>query len=89
MDPLRLVVRIVFTYLVALAFVRITGNREVKQTDVHTFIVALIIGDLFDDVIWLEIPASQFVVAVASLFLVHAVASLQWFHAGRRTWRVS
>jgi uncharacterized membrane protein YcaP (DUF421 family) len=89
MDPLRLIVRIVFAYTVALLFVRITGHREIKHTDIQTFIVSLIIGDLFDDVIWLEIPASQFVAAVASLFLVHAAANLSWFNAGRRAWRAS
>lgn len=88
MDPLRLAVRAIFGYAVALAFVRIAGHREVKQTDTHTFIVALIIGDLFDDLLWLEVPASQFVVALSSLFLVHLVTSLQWFHSGRRTWPV-
>lgn len=86
MDPVRIVIRVLFAYLVALAFVRITGRREVKQADVHTFIVALIIGDLFDDLLWLEVPASQFVVALSSLFVVHVVVSLQWFRSGRRTW---
>ncbi len=86
MDPLRIVVRAVFGYAVALAFVRIAGNRDVKQADVHTFVVALIMGDLFDDLLWLEVHASQFVVALSSLFLVHAVASRLWYRSGRRTW---
>lgn len=86
MDPLRLVVRIFFAYVVARAFVRIAGHREIKHVDIHSFIVALIIGDLFDDLFWLEVPAAQFVVAMGTLFVVHIAASLQWFHAGRRAW---
>jgi uncharacterized membrane protein YcaP (DUF421 family) len=86
MDPLRIVIRVLFAYLVALVLVRIAGHREIKQVDIHSFIVALIMGDLFDDLFWLEVPAAQFVVALGSLFVVHIVASLQWFHAGRRAW---
>ena len=86
MDPLRLVIRILFAYLVSLVLVRISGHREVQQVDVHSFIVALIVGDLFDDLFWQEVPAAQFVVAVGSLFIMHVMASLQWFHAGRRAW---
>ena len=86
MDPLRIVVRVAFAYLAALILVRIAGHREIKQVDIHSFVVALIVGDLFDDLFWLEVPASQFVVAVVSLFTIHMAASLQWFHSGRRTW---
>jgi len=86
-DPLRLIVRIVFGYVVVLAFVRICGHREVKQADLHSFIVALIIGDLFDDLFWQEVPAAQFVVAVATLFILQIATSLQWLHGGRRQWQ--
>ena len=86
MDPLRIVIRVVFAYLVALVLVRIAGHREIKQVDIHSFIVALIMGDLFDDMLWLEVSTAQFVVALGTLFLIHVMASLQWFHAGRRAW---
>lgn len=86
MDPLRIVIRVLFAYLVALVLVRIAGHRELKQVDVHSFIVALIMGDLFDDLFWLDVSAAQFVVALGTLFLLHIVASLQGFHAGRRAW---
>jgi uncharacterized membrane protein YcaP (DUF421 family) len=86
MDLPRLVIRVLFAYLVALVFVRIAGHREIKHVDVHSFIVALIMGDLFDDLFWLEVSAAQFLVALGSLFVLHMAASLQWFHAGRRAW---
>ena len=87
MDPLRIVVRVVFAYGFALVMVRLSGHRDVKQVDLHSFIVALIIGDLFDDLFWNEVPAAQFVVAVASLCLLHVLTGLQRFHAGHRRWR--
>lgn len=86
MDPLRIVIRVLFAYLVALVLVRIAGHREIKQVDIHSFIVALIMGDLFDDLFWLEVSAAQFVVALGTLFFLHIVAGVQWFHAGRRGW---
>ena len=86
MDPLRIVIRVVFAYLVALVLVRIAGHRQIKQVDIHSFIVALIMGDLFDDMFWLEVSTAQFVVALGTLFLIHVMATLQWFHAGRRAW---
>ena len=87
MDPMRIVLRVLFAYVFARLMVRLSGHREILQVDIHSFIVALIVGDLFDDFFWSEVPASQFVVAVASLFLVHVGTSLQLFHVGRRTWQ--
>ena len=46
--------------------------------------MSLVIGDLFDDVFWSEVPAAQFVVAVGSLFLLHAWTRLHLFQVGRR-----
>ena len=87
MDPLRIIVRIVFSYVVVLAFTRISGHRAIQQSDVPSFVVAIIIGDLFDDLFWSDVPASQFVVAVATLFLIHLRVSGQIFHSGDRSWR--
>ena len=87
MDPLHIIIRVLFAYVFALIMVRLSGHRSVKQVDVHSFIVALIVGDLFDDLLWNEVPAAQFIVAVGTLFMLHAGTGLQLFHGGRRTWR--
>ena len=87
MDPLRIVVRIVFAYVVVLAFTRISGHRTIQQSDVPSFVVALVIGDMFDDVFWSEVPVAQFVVGAATLFLMHLRISGQIFHTGLRNWR--
>ena len=87
MDPARIVVRVVFAFVVALALTRIAGHRMVKKTDAPSFVIALVIGDMFDDLIWSEVSASQFAVAVATLFLIHLRVSVQMFHSGDRNWR--
>ncbi len=87
MDLLRIIVRVVFAYVLVLAFTRISGHRTMRQNDLPSFVIAVVIGDLFDDVIWAEVPVSQFAVAVATLFLMHLRVTGQLFHSGRRDWR--
>ena len=87
MDPLRIIVRVVFAYVLVLAFTRISGHRTMRQNDLPSFVIAVVIGDLFDDVIWAEVPVSQFAVAVATLFLMHLRVKGLIFHSGRRGWR--
>jgi uncharacterized membrane protein YcaP (DUF421 family) len=71
MDPLRIAVRAVFAYVVLAALVRLSGKRTVKHASPFDFTVALIIGDMVDDVLWAEVNASSFVVAAAVLFMLH------------------
>ncbi len=87
MDPARIAVRAVFAYLFVLALARISGHRTIKQVDVPSFVIAVVIGDMFDDLLWSEIAASQFVVAVGTLFLVHLRLAAQVFNSGGRNWR--
>lgn len=83
MDPWRIAVRAVFTYLFALALVRISGKRVVAQATPFDFTIALVLGDLFDDFLWAEVAASQFIVATGSIFLPAAVVEF----AGSRSAR--
>jgi uncharacterized membrane protein YcaP (DUF421 family) len=87
MDPLRLIVRVLFAYFFALALMRAAGRRTVRQGDVQSFVLAVILGDLFDDLFWAEVPAAQFVVASGTLVLLHVMASVSLYRAGTRTWR--
>ena len=87
MDPLRLIVRVVFAYVFALALIRASGKRTVKQGDTISFVVAVIIGDMFDDLFWAEVSAAQFAVATGVLVLLHALGSVTLFRAGERNWR--
>ena len=87
MDPLRLIVRVLFGYFFALALMRAAGKRTVKQGDASSFVLAVIVGDLFDDLFWAEVPAAQFVVATGTLVLLHVMASVAVYRAGVRNWR--
>ena len=87
MDPLRLIVRVAFAYVFALALFRVSGKRSVMHGDTTSFVMAVVIGDLFDDMFWAEVPAAQFVVATAALMLSHVVAAVWLFHAGTRKWQ--
>ena len=87
MDPLRLMVRTAFGFVFIFVLLRISGERTVKQADSASFVIALIIGDMFDDLIWAEVAASQFVIGVGTLLLVHLLVSENTFRTGTRAWQ--
>lgn len=87
MDPLRIFVRVLFAYFFALALMRTSGKRAVMQGDSPSFVLAVILGDMFDDLFWAEVSAAQFVVASGTLVLMHVLASVTLFSAGTREWR--
>ena len=86
MDPLRLVVRTAFAFAFIFVLLRISGERTVKQGDTTSFVVALVIGDMFDDLIWAEIAALQFVISVGTLVFLHLLVSVNVFRSGTRMW---
>jgi uncharacterized membrane protein YcaP (DUF421 family) len=73
MDPLRLVLRAVFVYVFTLALVRTSGARSLRQTDVVSFVLAVILGDMFDDAFWAEVPFAGFVIGAGTLVLAHVL----------------
>jgi len=82
MDPLRIALRVAIAYLVLLVLVRISGKRTVKQGTPFDFTVALILGDMFDDVIWAEVAMSQFIVACGVLLSVYVLTDFVRFRSG-------
>lgn len=86
MDPLRIAVRAAFAFVFLLAVMRIAGKRTIGQADLSSFIVAIVIGDLFDDFFWAEVSAAEFVVAIGTIVTVH-LAAMTWVTASsRRGW---
>jgi uncharacterized membrane protein YcaP (DUF421 family) len=78
----RLVLRTLFTYLVLHQLFRYAGKRTVasiggvgRQSGIE-LMLALLVGDLIDDFLWAEVPASQFVVAAGTLVLLHVGLAL-------------
>ena len=87
MDPLRLIVRVVFAYFFALALFRVSGKRSVMHGDTTSFVLTVVVGDLFDDVFWAEVPVAQFLTAASTLMLCHVIVGVWSFHAGARLWQ--
>jgi uncharacterized membrane protein YcaP (DUF421 family) len=86
MDPLRIVVRVIFAYGVVLAMLRVSGKRTIKQGEFASFVVALVLGDMFDDVLWAEVPATEFIVGAGTLVLLQVLVGIESFWRGTRLW---
>ena len=72
LDPLRIVVRVVFTYVLLLVLIRLSGKHSVKQSSPFDFTLTMILGDMVDDAIWGEVHLSLFAVAAGVLVMIHA-----------------
>lgn len=83
MDPLRIVIRVVFVFLTLLALVRCSGKRTVKQGSPFDLTVALIIGDMADDAVWAEVALSQFVIACGTLVVAHVLVDTARFRSAK------
>jgi uncharacterized membrane protein YcaP (DUF421 family) len=72
----QILLRVVLAYVFALLLLRLSGKRELAQATSHDLVLALILGDLFDDLFWAEVPASQFVVAAGVLVVLQVAVAL-------------
>jgi uncharacterized membrane protein YcaP (DUF421 family) len=86
MDLWRIVLRGLFAYVFALAVMRIAGKRTVSHGDTSSFVVVVVIGDMFDALLWAEVAAAQFVVGVGALVLVHLSARLAVVRSADGRW---
>lgn len=75
LDLPGIVFRVSIMYLYALALVRISGKESIGQLTAMDLVVTLIIGDLFDDVFWAEVPVGQGLVAFATIVLAHMLVT--------------
>jgi uncharacterized membrane protein YcaP (DUF421 family) len=92
MELERLIVRTLFAWLVLHQLFRYAGKRTATSIGGAAnrsgidLMLALIVGDLIDDLLWAEVPASQFVAAAGTLVLLHvALAILR--QRSTRAWR--
>ena len=79
MDPLRIVARVLFAYVVLLVLVRVGGKRLVRHASPFDFALSLILGDMVDDLLWAEVDAAVFVVAAGVLVMIHVAMDLLRF----------
>ena len=78
LDLAGIVFRVSFMYLYALALVRMSGKESLGQLTCMDFVVTLIIGDLFDNIFWAEVPIVQGMVAFAVIVLMHMLVTLAY-----------
>jgi uncharacterized membrane protein YcaP (DUF421 family) len=66
-----ILLRIVITYLYLLAIIRLSGKRTIAEGTPFDLIVALIVGDMPDGIIWGELPLAQGLVGLGTIMAVH------------------
>jgi len=84
-DLVGVAVRVSIFYLYALAVLRSTGKRGIGAISAHDFVVAVMLGDLFDDVIWGEIALAKGLVGFTTVVLVHLLVSYGCYKSRRFT----
>jgi uncharacterized membrane protein YcaP (DUF421 family) len=73
MSLVHIAVRAAFGYVFLLALLRAAGKRTVVRGTAFEFVLALVIGDMVDDLLWGEVSAATFVAATAALTLAHTL----------------
>lgn len=81
MDPLRILARVLFGYVILLIMMRAGGKRLVRHASPLDFALSVILGDMIDDLLWAEVDASVFVVGVGALLVLHIALDLLRFRA--------
>jgi uncharacterized membrane protein YcaP (DUF421 family) len=93
MELERIALRTLFAWLVLHQLFRYAGKRTLTSIGGSAnrsgidLMLALIVGDLIDDLLWAEVPASQFVAAAGTLVLLHVMLALLRFRS-TLVWRV-
>jgi len=75
LDLTVIIFRVSVMYLFALALVRIAGKQSLGQLTPMDFIVTLMIGDLFDDVFWADVPLEEGMVGFVTIILAHILVT--------------
>ena len=83
MEILGIVVRVTITYVFLLIILRLAGKRTIREGTPFDLLVALILGDFPDDVIWGEIPVAQGLVAIGSIMTLHLAVSYATYRSIR------
>lgn len=83
MELLGILVRVSTTYVFLLIVLRLAGKRTIREGTPFDLLVALILGDFPDDVIWGEIPVAQGLVAIGSIMTLHLLVSYATYRSIR------
>ena len=79
MELYKIAVRALFAYVVLLALMRMSGKRVVSEASARDLVIAVIIGDLIDDVLWAEVGGAEFAAAAGGVVLSGIIVALATF----------
>ncbi len=85
MDLGFIAVRALFAYVFLFMMLRLKGKHAVAEATPFDFVLALILGDILDDLFWGDVPASQFVVVASTLIAADSLLTL-WTWASPRAY---
>jgi uncharacterized membrane protein YcaP (DUF421 family) len=76
MELHKVVIRALFAYVVLLTLMRFSGKRVVSEAGARDLVVAIIIGDLIDDLLWAEVGGAEFAAATGGVVLTGLLVAL-------------
>jgi uncharacterized membrane protein YcaP (DUF421 family) len=82
-DLIGIAVRVSVMYVYALLILRLAGKRSIANLSALDLIVGLVIGDMFDDVIWAEIPLAQGMLGMTTFVLLHSLVTFASYKSQR------
>jgi len=59
MSPLGIAARALFAYLTLLLLVRASGKQSIRQGTTVQFVIAIVIGDMIDNLVWGEVECGD------------------------------
>ena len=80
---LGMIVRATATYVFLLVLLRISGKRTIHEGTPFDFVVAVVLGDFPDDVIWGEVALAQGLVAMGTVMTIHLCVVYVCFRSTR------
>jgi uncharacterized membrane protein YcaP (DUF421 family) len=80
-EMIGVALRVSIAYIYVLAMLRLSGRRSVGHLSPFDLLIALVIGDMFDDIFWGEIPLSLWLVGVSTIILLHMLTEYGAFRS--------
>jgi uncharacterized membrane protein YcaP (DUF421 family) len=76
MELHKIALRVLFAYAFLLVLMRLSGKRLVSEAAARDFVLAIILGDMVDDVLWAEVGAAKFVAGTGALAVTALVVAM-------------
>jgi uncharacterized membrane protein YcaP (DUF421 family) len=75
-EMLSIILRVSVLYIYLLALLRLSGKRSIGELSPLDFIVALVLGDMADDLIFASQPVAAGLVGAAVILFLHTLVGL-------------